>query len=236
MLSTCSCLTYEKLVYRQTRPRMGPSLRVLPVLLVATAQVIDSLEVAPGSPCATHCLDSPGGNEWNTTASTINTNDVTCKDSGYFSTSKGKKFKKCLNCLQHSTRAHEGESDLEWFICEDAYQIWANLEITTLTTTLDNIRFTLSTCIFSKPKSAIDSNADSPCNTDKACGRFQGPLSSDGPSPNVNTTWDYCGIGDGTFMGDHLEPCISCLRSTDDHTYLANCKELPLAPALQEYN
>ncbi|KAK5993337.1 hypothetical protein PT974_06766 [Cladobotryum mycophilum] len=174
----------------------------LPLLLVVIPQTASALEVSPGSPCATLCLDSPSGNEWNASASNTYTEDITCHDDGYYSTSKGQKFRKCLDCLQTSSRGHEGETDLEWFIY--------------------NLRYTVSTCVFSKPKPAIEGNHDAPCNTDATCGPFNDPLTSDGPSPNVTATWDYCAANDGEFLGSQLQPCISCLRDSKNQTYLAN--------------
>lgn len=87
------------------------------LLLAAAASIANALEVTPGSHCAVECLDSPGGNEFSAAASTTTTDDITCRDVDYSTTGVGIKFRKCLDCLQGSTKVDKTESDLKWYIC-----------------------------------------------------------------------------------------------------------------------
>ncbi|KHN95770.1 uncharacterized protein MAM_06382 [Metarhizium album ARSEF 1941] len=185
------------------------------VLLLAVARPITALQVTPGSRCAVECLDSPGGNEFSASDSTTTPDDVSCRDLDYSTTDAGIKFRKCLDCLQHSNKVEKTESDLRWYIY--------------------NLRYTLTTCMYGAPKTAKNGTVATQCNTDKACKAMKEPLIEPGFNGTPDTTWDYCTANNGAFMGPNLSPCISCLQATEGQVYLSNflialqagCKQAP---------
>jgi hypothetical protein len=74
-----------------------------------------SLQVSPGSPCASACLDNPA----DPTTSTTLGSDISCLDSDYSDTPVGTKFMSCVSCLQTSAYSSgTGSYDQEWFLCE----------------------------------------------------------------------------------------------------------------------
>lgn len=190
-------------------------------LILAAARVLFALEVTSGSPCATYCLDLAEGDGYDPTSSSTNTTDITCRDDGYSKTEAGMKFKNCMECLQDSTVHKGSESDAKWFICT---RFDSKLH-TTMLTVIDNLRYTLTTCLFSKPEPPLQQVEDTPCIIDHACKPLMTPLTFDNLTGNPDETWDYCTADDGSFMAQSLWPCISCLETTDDQTYLSNCKQ-----------
>ncbi|TWU73808.1 hypothetical protein ED733_004555 [Metarhizium rileyi] len=172
------------------------------LLLLAGDRLTAALEVTPGSRCATECLDSPGGNEFNASDSTTTVEDISCRDLDYSTTDTGIKFRRCLDCLQLSKKVDKTESDLKWYIY--------------------NLRYTLSTCLYASPKAAKNGTVAAQCNIDRACKNLKGPLTQPGFNANPNTTWDYCTANNGAFMGASLPPCISCLQATEGEVYLSN--------------
>jgi len=77
-----------------------------------------ALQVAPGSSCASVCLDRSSGDASDPKASSIKASDVVCNDVDYWSSSIGVKFRTCVECLQNSTKADSSESDTAWYLCE----------------------------------------------------------------------------------------------------------------------
>ncbi|KAG8416136.1 hypothetical protein J3459_013759 [Metarhizium acridum] len=188
--------------------------------LLAIARLTTALEVTPGSRCAVECLDSPGGNEFSASDSTTTVDDISCKDLDYSTTDTGIKFRKCLDCLQHSKKVDKTESDLKWYIY--------------------NLRYTLTTCMYAAPKAVNNGTVAAQCNIDKACQAMKEPLIEPGFNANPNTTWDYCTANNGAFMGPNLSPCISCLQATEGEAYFSNflaaleagCRQAPEDGAL----
>lgn len=88
------------------------------LLWLAVGPAVLALQVTPGSPCAAHCLDSPEDNDFRAADSTTNVTHVHCRDADYVTSDAGIKFRECLDCLQTSTAVAEGESDIQWYICE----------------------------------------------------------------------------------------------------------------------
>jgi hypothetical protein len=83
-----------------------------------------AIAVAPGSDCGLYCTSPPSGVFLNSSApalasSTLPT-DVSCIDSDYVSTARGKRFRDCVACESTSMRVDgkSGESDLYWFLCQ----------------------------------------------------------------------------------------------------------------------
>ncbi|KAG5926026.1 hypothetical protein E4U42_003737 [Claviceps africana] len=175
-----------------------------------------ALQVTPGSHCAIHCLDLPGGNEFKASESNTYTSDVSCRDVDYSNTDAGIKFRTCMQCLQASSKVDKTESDLKWYIY--------------------NLRFTLTTCLFGEPKPLPNGTVASQCNIDKACKSLQAPLTADQLQANPNTSWDYCTAHDGAFMDLSLPSCIYCLQATEGEVYLSNfltaletgCRQAPV--------
>ncbi|KAH6987509.1 hypothetical protein BKA56DRAFT_728389 [Ilyonectria sp. MPI-CAGE-AT-0026] len=173
----------------------------LALLLAFLLGTVLALEVTPGSSCATFCLDEVSGNGFDPKASTTNTSDITCKDSDFSKQAVGIKFQNCLQCLQKSEKVNGTESDLHWY--------------------LYNLRYTISTCLFSIP-AAPSFEIDSPCVIDYGCQPFRESLTFDNLNSTSNETYGYCEADDGVFMGSKLKGCISCLQSSGNQVYLSN--------------
>ncbi len=103
---------------------MSSTCRLLPVALalalaLCLAPLALALQVAPGSSCASACLDKTTGNPDDPNASTIKPDDIVCNDVGYWSLAPGVKFRTCMDCLQNSTTTAANESDLAWYLCKE---------------------------------------------------------------------------------------------------------------------
>ena len=79
-----------------------------------------ALQVTPNSPCASFCVDADGLDFSDLGASNTENADITCYDSEYADTAAGRKFQRCVSCLQDSPFAQGQESDQLWFLCESA--------------------------------------------------------------------------------------------------------------------
>lgn len=77
-----------------------------------------ALQVTPGSSCANICLDNPESDPLSPASSTTSVTDITCNDDDYQSSSKGIKFKNCMECLQESASVNDAENDMLWFLCK----------------------------------------------------------------------------------------------------------------------
>ncbi|KFA49448.1 hypothetical protein S40293_05753 [Stachybotrys chartarum IBT 40293] len=178
---------------------MAPIYAVLlsTVLLAGTGL---GLEVTPGSSCATFCLDEGMDNGFDSASSSTNTSDVTCRDVDFASGEVGIKFQSCLECLQKSDKVNGTESDLHWF--------------------LYNLRYTLSSCLFSFPNE-LPNIVDSPCVTEYACGPMREPLTTGDLEAGDDDTYGYCATDDGVFER-RQQWCVNCLRASADQAYLAN--------------
>jgi hypothetical protein len=62
------------------------------------------------------------------------------------------------------------------------------------------------------------------CATDSACLPLRDALVSDRLDPKSTDTYGFCGVGNGAFLGKSLNPCLECLRGTDQQAFMANCK------------
>lgn len=94
-----------------------------------------------------------------------------------------------------------------------------------LTPCADNMRYSLSYCIFGFPNATNAST--SPCTTSFACGPLSGALEDDILSPQSSAQLDYCSVDNLT---QHTtNPCSSCITAGGDSQYLANCAE-PQSP------
>lgn len=98
-------------------PRLTRS-NTLALVLVACAGLVSALEVAPGSSCATFCLDDGETDAFDSSASSTNSSDITCRDIDFSTKDKGIKYKNCLECLSKSEKVHEEESDVHWYLCK----------------------------------------------------------------------------------------------------------------------
>ncbi|GAB0136592.1 hypothetical protein EsDP_00004889 [Epichloe bromicola] len=172
------------------------------LLFLSRAATVTALQVTPASHCATHCLDSPEGSQFRASDSNTYTDAISCKDIDYSTTDTGIKFRRCMECLQGSSKVEKTESDLKWYIY--------------------NLRYTVTTCLFGVPKAPSNGTVASQCNIDKACKSLKAPLTADQLRPNPNTTWDYCTANDGAFMGPGLSSCIDCLQATEGEAYMSN--------------
>ncbi|KAI0130041.1 hypothetical protein BJ170DRAFT_297861 [Xylariales sp. AK1849] len=186
-------------------------------LLVFRAYVV-ALQVSPGSTCAAVCLDNPESDPLNPASSSTNISDITCNDDDFESTSKGIKFKNCLECLQDSRNVNGGENDISWF--------------------LYNLRYSVDVCVYGFPNAT--ETVSSPCDIDYACLPLKTALEAGGLNPDNATEFEYCDADGGNFTGPHLDACIQCFDSSTNQAYLSNfltalkagCQQRPQAGAL----
>lgn len=174
-----------------------------------------SLEVAPGSSCASFCLDDGQTDSLDASSSSTNTTDITCKDEDYSTEEAGIKFRNCIQCLAKSDKVHERESDLHWY--------------------LFNLRYTLSTCLFGFPNVPEEGQMQSPCIIDHACRPLEDPLASDGLDSESSETYGYCEADDGAFMANKTWTCVDCLRATIEQTYFSNCEPPRLLQTISDF-
>lgn len=216
---------------------MKPFKDIAVFFLLSSASLSLALQVTPASHCAIHCLDSPEGNEFKASSSNTNTSDISCRDLDYSTTEKGVKFRRCMDCLQTSKKVDNEESDLKWYICMSSTTILllkhSNCFCPSFSRFPDNLRYTISTCLYAAPNAPLNGTVARQCNIDTACSALKAALTSDDVKPNPNTTWQYCTSQDGAFMSPELSVCISCLQATDGEVYLSNCKK-PLQRLVRE--
>ncbi|KAG6040328.1 hypothetical protein E4U41_000885 [Claviceps citrina] len=195
---------------------MGLSQLLALLLVVAAASIASALEVTPGSPCAVECLDSPDGNFFRAADSTTKTDDITCRDADHSATDEGIKFRKCLDCLQTSSKVEGAESDLKWYIY--------------------NLRFALSTCLYASPQPPRNGStaAAQQCDTDRACRPLSASLTAPGFDANPGNPFGYCTESDGAFMGTSFSPCLRCLRASGGQAHLSNFMTALEAGCLQQ--
>lgn len=178
-----------------------------------------ALQVTPNSPCATFCLDSEGGDVSDPNSSTTTTEDTTCYDSEYKSTSAGRKFQTCMSCLQDSTFSQGTENDQAWFLCKGVlFLIRALVSSNAL---LDNLRYTFDNCVFGFPNTT--GIPSSPCSTSTACGSLESALTQGDLSPS-NPDYGYCDVDGGVMTSSSVTTCMSCVGASDDQGVLVNCK------------
>jgi hypothetical protein len=148
-------------------------------------------------------LDQPNGNASDPFASSTQTTDLSCLDSDYNSTVKGRKFKSCVSCEAFSDRIDvpSEEDDLYWF--------------------LFNIKFTVDWCVFGYPDNPNTTAAETACSN--ACGPIQPPLTDRLLKTNMSLTYQYCqnDYSSGTFLGG-VDACIACLSKMDGTVILGN--------------
>ncbi|KAH6652127.1 hypothetical protein BKA67DRAFT_660896 [Truncatella angustata] len=190
----------------------------LSIYLGAFIQLASSLQVAPSSECAALCLDNPESDSANPASSSTNATDIVCGDSDYADTSKGIKFKNCIDCLQSSSASEYDESDSAWF--------------------LYNLRYSVDVCLFGFPNTT--KAISSPCSTNYACQPLQIALETELVNPSNGTEFDYCDADGGRFNGSAVDSCVQCLQASDDQEYMANfvtalragCEQRPQPGAL----
>ena len=206
---------------------------------------VTALQVTPNSPCASFCVDSDGLDLSDPGASNTENGDITCYDSEYTSSAAGRKFQRCISCLQDSSFAQGKESDQLWFLCKSSLHIrgcstpYSFLtphlpvaDVSELTRNTDNLRYTFDYCVFGFPDAK--DVASTPCSTSTACGELQDALTSDGLRGDSAADYSYCTAGGGAMAGEAVEKCLACVGASDDQDYLANC-EIPTRPQAFSY-
>ncbi|ETS79773.1 hypothetical protein PFICI_09626 [Pestalotiopsis fici W106-1] len=176
------------------------------------------LQVTPGSGCAAVCLDNPESDALDSASSSTNASDITCSDSDYTESSKGIKFKNCIDCLQTSRAVSNDESDTRWFIY--------------------NVQYSVDVCLFGYPNTTR--TISSPCNINYACQPLKTALETGILDPSKDSEFEYCDADGGHFNGTAVDACTQCLQASDDQQYLANfmtalragCKQRPQPGAL----
>lgn len=179
---------------------MAPLLSYISFISVFLASVV-AIQVSPNSTCAAFCLDHADGDPLDPAASTTNNTDIACHDAEYMTSSKGIKFKNCVDCLQSSQDSNDSESDIGWFIY--------------------NIRYAVDVCLYGFPEPV--SNISSPCDINYACAPLKTALETGGLDDSaVNATYDYCSADNGKFNGSSVDSCVQCLQSSTDQVYVSN--------------
>ena len=87
-------------------------------VLLALIHITAALQVTPGSPCSSVCLDEPDLDDSDPESSNTTPDDIVCNVKDFISEANGQKFQRCLNCLQDSGFEHGHESDQQWFFCK----------------------------------------------------------------------------------------------------------------------
>lgn len=94
------------------------SLALFLSLVLLLSPIATALQVTPNSPCASFCLDSSGLDRSDPSASNTDGDEIVCNDDAYNSNTQGKKFQRCLTCLQESDFSRGDENDQDWFLCK----------------------------------------------------------------------------------------------------------------------
>ncbi|KAL8410099.1 hypothetical protein RB594_008260 [Gaeumannomyces avenae] len=180
---------------------MIPSIRRILAVAAALLSVSTALQVAPGSPCASACLDRADADAFDPNASSTTVSDIVCDDQDFTSTVKGLKFKECTECLQSSRHVSGSEADLYWY--------------------LYNLRYAANVCIFNYP--AAVQNKSFACQIPQNCGALSGALRVGDLAPDNSTQLAYCNA-DGKKMsaGWARTGCHQCLATVPDMWFLSN--------------
>lgn len=96
---------------------MLPGLSFFGLALCFAAQSL-ALQVTPNSKCASLCMEDPEGDISDLAASSTNYTEIPCLDNDFADTTKGNKYRKCIECLQTSREASGTESDVKWYLCK----------------------------------------------------------------------------------------------------------------------
>ena len=185
-------------------------------------QTASGWEVTPNSPCASSCIDSIDLDISDANSSTTTNTDITCRDGAHLSTSKGQKFKSCMECLQESTFSQGSENDQMWFLCMlRRTMLW--LQHFGLIFCPDNLRYSFNYCVYAYPN-ATGVNVG-PCATSAACNVLKPGLISDELDPDKVTPYGYC---DSEITGEYFDRCLDCVRGDHTMNSLANCREAKL--------
>ncbi|KAI1856101.1 hypothetical protein JX265_011816 [Neoarthrinium moseri] len=196
---------------------MARFLVLLSCLLILLGTAV-GLQVTPGSQCATLCLDNPESDPLNPASSSTNPWDISCSDDEFSETSKGIKFKNCVDCLQESQAVNGEENDAAWF--------------------LYNLRYSVDVCLFGFPN--VSKPISSPCDINYACQPLKTSLEAGILDTNGTTTFEYCDADGSRFSGASIDACVQCLKSSTNQEHLANfitalragCQQRPQPGAL----
>ncbi|CEJ80996.1 hypothetical protein VHEMI01151 [[Torrubiella] hemipterigena] len=176
-------------------------------LALAALPVASAVYSTPNSQCASQC-----GNVLDATPY----DDIACLDSE-FNGNTGQIFESCVKCQMNSTFANGNQTDAK--------------------ASLYNLRYTLSTCLWSVP--TVDHRLGSnPCTTSKACGVFQAAMTYNNASVKTHG-YEYCDLWPTT-DGPDFAGCVDCLQVVPETRYLSNfvtmlqagCEQRP-APGVQ---
>ncbi len=130
----------------------GIRLRLAVAAVAAALPAANAILVAPDSPCSMNC-----GNVLDSTSP----EDIACTDSS-FSSGPGQIFQGCLECEMSSNYSTDGVTDVQASLC--MVLRWVACVIPVLIRGKDNLRYTLSSCLFGVPS---DDNilGNNPCIT-----------------------------------------------------------------------
>ncbi|TQV91070.1 LPXTG-domain-containing protein [Cordyceps javanica] len=172
------------------------------LLLALNFVLTTALQVTPGSPCASLCLDSAtGGTGDDPGTPDIRPQDIVCSNRD-FAGPEGQKFQRCMNCLQNSTYEQDSgsQNDQAWF--------------------LYNLQYAFAHCVFGYPNgTGIGSY---PCMTSEACGPLKATVTGSLANNTGTDPYAYCRYKGGSTLGDTFGKCLDCMRPDTEHGYLTN--------------
>ncbi|KAH7033506.1 uncharacterized protein B0I36DRAFT_321603 [Microdochium trichocladiopsis] len=157
---------------------------IRPWTVLALASSATAILVTTGSDCSSQC-----GNVLSYTPA----DDVACGDIAMTATSTGTVFRNCLSCQ----------------IASDYVNTGAKPVTSDLQSTIYNLRFALSHCLFDF--------GTNPCITSTACEPLKNALQYENLAPNV-TSYGYC----STWSDLQVPKCSACLKAMDGGHYLVN--------------
>lgn len=183
-----------------------------------------ALEVAVDSPCAPQCIDNPPGNASDPNASLTFNRDLFCYDwevIGQNSTSTGRKFKECNNCLKSSGYASTtvDERDMMWFLCKRPSSFFLQYHL--LKSFTVNNRGVVDWCLFGRfaeeqNKNISESSVYKTCNN--SCNKLY--TAADYTIKSNLDSYSFCDVA-GNFSSD-ADSCLTCLYNTPGLTLLGN--------------
>ena len=187
-------------------------------LLVLFSPRVLTLHVVPGSNCTAACTQ-------NVTSSRTTSEDITCFDKEYNSTTVGTSFQSCISCEMesHTFDQRTKQTDLGWALCKSRMQeIFTNNEVdlrarTNFASFAVNMRYAVDTCIFKFP----ETNNQTVSATCQDCTKLSASLETNIQDPRNSTAYDYC--QDPEFV-PNIDGCAACYSVHPDHVYLSNCK------------
>ncbi|EMR64352.1 putative lpxtg-domain-containing protein [Eutypa lata UCREL1] len=85
--------------------------------------------------------------------------------------------------------------------------------------TRNNLRYSVDTCVYGFPNDS--KRVSSPCDIDTACEPLKKAMETGALDPNRDQ-YEYCTTDGDVFSSQSLDPCVQCLSTSSDLSYMAN--------------